>query len=516
MILWQESEELYQKRKSEFRRVDQILVKCENCGDVRSVKYVTWKNQMRIMGSDLCISCRSSFNRTKYRESYSKSDRARSKSLSNTMKEKWSNKEVRDKYINNSGNRLSKSEFINKSKLVHNNKYDYYDVDYKGYLKKVCIVCPIHGKFYQLPSKHLCGHGCHKCGIDKTRLDIEQFINKSKLIHGNKYDYCMVRYNNTNDKVKIICKKHGMFMQSPNSHLSGSGCPHCSVVVSSYHNEVYEYIKSVYDGDVLVNNRSVLDGLEVDLYIPDKALALEINGLYWHSFDRVESVAEKTRHRNKRDKCFNKMISLFNIWEHLWIDKKDIIKSMIHSKIGLNSRIYARKCIVDNVSNNDFSNFMNTNHLQGNVGSSVKIGLYYGGCLVCAIGFNRNKTYEWEISRLASLSGFTVVGGISKLINKFVNDYNPGSIMTYASMDYSDGESYKKVGFDVIGTSNPGYFYYKGRNVYSRQQFQKHKLHKKLDKFNHCLTESQNMFNNGYRRCWNCGNIKLLKTFISK
>jgi len=509
MILWEESEKLYQRTK--FRRVDSILVKCDNCGDVRSVKYVTWKNQMRIMGNDLCASCRVTYNRTKYKKSYLNSDKDRAKSLSNTMKEKWSDENVRSKYVLNNGKRITKSEFIKKSELKHGDKYDYSNVNYIGYLRKVSIICPKHGVFYQSPAKHLSGYGCQKCGVDDTRLSLEEFINKSILIHEDKYVYDEVDYKNTNSKVLIKCKKHGPFLQSPNSHLSGRGCPRCSIIISSYHNEIYEYIKEIYNGKVYTNDRKELDGLEIDIFIPDKALAIEVNGLYWHSYDKIETIEEKTRHKNKFDKCVDKNINLFYIWEHLWRDKQEIIKSMIKSKLGLNDKIFARKCSIDYIDNRLFFDFINKNHLQGSIGSSVKIGLSYNDELVCVIGFNRHAKYEWEVSRFASLLGTTIVGGMSKLFNKFISDYKPTSIMTYASLDYSNGNSYKKIGFNVLGISKPGYFYYKNGEVFSRQQFQKHKLFNKLDKFDSNLSESQNMFNNGYRRCWNCGNIKLLK-----
>jgi len=508
MILWDESEKLYNKKRDEFRRIDRILVKCSKCGNVRSVKFVTWKNQMRIMGDDLCVSCRSSINRIKYKESYCKSDLVRSKSISNTMKKKWSDKDIRNKYVDSM--KMSENDFINRSKGIHGDKYKYSKVDYDGYHNKVCIICPNHGEFYQTPARHLNGVGCKKCGIDSTRLKLDDFISKSIAVHGEKYNYDCVQYTNTRDKVKIVCTDHGPFYQSPNSHLSGRGCPHCSVSVSSGHLEIHEYIKSFYSGDVLINDRKVLNGLEIDLYIPDKSLAIEFNGLYWHSFGDTETIEEKNRHKNKRNLCFNNGIDLFYVWEHLWDNKKEIIKSMILSKLGINKRIFARKCSIEYVDNKSFSKFMNKNHLQGNTGSSIKIGLRHDDDIVCCIGFNRHKTFGWEVSRFASKHGITVVGGMSKLFKKFIRDYRPTHIMTYASLDYSNGESYRKVGFDIIDYSKPGYFYYKNRNVFSRQQFQKHKLSKKLEIYDSNLTEHENMFNNGYRRCWNCGNMKLL------
>ena len=125
--------------------------------------------------------------------------------------------------------KLTTEQFIEKAKLIHGNKYDYSLVEYKSAHVKVKIICPNHGVFEEQPSHHLKGHGCKKCaGTEK--LTTEQFIEKAKLIHGDKYDYSLVDYKNANTKVKIICPKHGVFKQSPNVHLSKGGCdcPFCS------------------------------------------------------------------------------------------------------------------------------------------------------------------------------------------------------------------------------------------------------------------------------------------------
>ena len=114
--------------------------------------------------------------------------------------------------------------YIQKFKEVHGSKYDYSLVQYTTQHVKVTFICPIHGAFEQTPQNHLLGNGCKLCG--KT-FNTAQFIEKAELVHGKLYDYSRVKYQNTNSLVKILCKKHGEFLQSPNSHLRGSGCPSC-------------------------------------------------------------------------------------------------------------------------------------------------------------------------------------------------------------------------------------------------------------------------------------------------
>jgi len=126
-----------------------------------------------------------------------------------------------------SGNiKLTTEKFIKKAKAVHGNKYDYSLVEYKNAKTKVKIVCRVHGSFKQTPHGHLKGYGCPECGGSK-RLTTEKFIKKAKAVHGNKYDYSLVEYKNTYTKVKIICPIHGIFEQTPGSHLNGCGCPKC-------------------------------------------------------------------------------------------------------------------------------------------------------------------------------------------------------------------------------------------------------------------------------------------------
>lgn len=166
--------------------------------------------------------------------------------------------------------RLTTSEFIKKAKDVHGNTYDYSLVDYKTAVTPVVFICAIHGKFKQQPTYHVNSIGCPKCGIESkgghNRLTTDEFIEKAKIIHGEKYDYSLVVYYTSHSKVKILCKKHNyIFTQVPNSHLGGSGCPKCKSnsislrfrkTTSEFiekakriHGEKYDYSITTYTGD---------------------------------------------------------------------------------------------------------------------------------------------------------------------------------------------------------------------------------------------------------------------------
>ena len=122
--------------------------------------------------------------------------------------------------------KLTKEDFITKAKEIHGDKYDYSKVVYKNNKTEVCIICPIHGEFYQTPKNHLSGRGCPKCSGNK-KYTKEDFVQESSKVHGNKYDYSKVVYKNNKTEVCIICPIHGEFYQAPKNHLSGQGCPIC-------------------------------------------------------------------------------------------------------------------------------------------------------------------------------------------------------------------------------------------------------------------------------------------------
>ena len=156
---------------------------------------------------------------------------------------------------------MTQSEFINKAKHRHGDKYDYSKVEYKGSRTKVCIICPEHGEFWQAAAAHLSGQGCPKCAIDaaakRYNIGTDEFIRRAREVHGNKYDYSKVEYANNRTKVCIVCPEHGEFWQNPQKHLMGRVCPLCSSrkrltkeqfvkIANELHNNEYCYDEFVY------------------------------------------------------------------------------------------------------------------------------------------------------------------------------------------------------------------------------------------------------------------------------
>jgi len=160
-----------------------------------------------------------------------------------------------------SNKRLTKEEFIRRSNAIHNGKYNYEKVVYVNNHTKVCIICPIHGEFWQNPAEHLKGSGCKLCGYlsegKKKCLDKNDFIERAILTHGSDYDYSLVEYKGLNTPIDIVCPKHGVFKMLPKVHLMGCGCHECSgymryttesfiEMAQSKHNGKYDYSKTTY------------------------------------------------------------------------------------------------------------------------------------------------------------------------------------------------------------------------------------------------------------------------------
>ncbi len=405
--------------------------------------------------------------------------------------------------------------FITRSNIIHNNKYDYSLVEYINSYTKVKIICPEHGIFEQTPNGHLSSKGCYKCGILQYTIASKStnsaFINKANIIHNDKYDYSLVDYFNNKTKVKIICNIHGIFEQKPNNHLYGQGCPMCTILSSSQEIEICKLLDN-FNIQYIQSDRTILGGKELDIYIQSHNLAIEFNGIYWHSEGNGKG---RSYHLNKTKECSDRNIQLLHIFENEWDNhiKKEIWKSIIINKLGICSqKIFARKCTINEVDNKTVKQFLLNNHLQGHTPSSINIGLYYENELVSLMTFGKsryNKSYQYELIRFCNKLNTLVTGGASKIFKYFIRNYNPDSLISYADMRYSNGTLYENLGFIKLKSSTPNYFYFHKSNklkLMSRVQFQKHKLNDKLELFDTSMTEYQNMLNNGYDRIWDCGN----------
>lgn len=265
--------------------------------------------------------------------------------------------------------------------------------------------------------------------------------------------------------------------------------------------------------DHVLNDRTVITPKELDIFCPLHNVAIEINGVYWHS---ELSGRDKLYHLDKTTMCNEKSVQLMHIYDYEWNTQKDIVKSRISTKLNKQTtRIWARKCTLRPITIDEEREFLVNSHIQGYSASSHAYGLIYDNELVSVMTFGTPRytsTCQYELIRLCTKPYTTVVGGASKLMKHFVTTVNPSSIITYSDRRWGAGQIYNTLGFVYDGVSAPNYRYFKRTGdtskLLSRVNFQKHKLPHKLDKYDEQCTEWENMQQNGYDRIWDCGNTR--------
>lgn len=283
---------------------------------------------------------------------------------------------------------------------------------------------------------------------------------------------------------------------------------------SSYaEQEIYNFIKSLMDKtgeEVIRNNRKALGGLELDIYIPSRNFAVEFNGLYWHSENVLESKGNNAvkYHLNKFNRAEEAGIDLIQVFEDEWLEKSDIVKSIIKSKLGFHDKIYwARELKVSRVPYNDAMKFLEENHIQGQA-TGKAMGLYDGNTLVSLMTYSkaRFRDDEFEIVRFCSLLNTQVTGAFTRLLKYVKAELNIDEIATYADLRYSTGKTYMKFGC-FVSQSEPGFFWTRNTKRYSRIVGQKQNIEKFLgESVDLSKTQKEIMLEYGYSRIYDCGN----------
>ena len=344
---------------------------------------------------------------------------------------------------------------------------------------------------------------------DKSDLEMLEYLEKHVLL--------------------VRCKKCGKeFVTNNLSYLPYDKihCKYCSDAYKDYKPaiKIYELLDSL-DIEYVKNDRQLIHPYELDVYIPSKKLAIEVNGNFWHS----ELVGkDKEYHINKTKRCDEKNIKLIHIYEDEIANKWDIVKSRIMSMIGSNDTVYARKCTICDLTFKEKRDFMNTNHIQGDSNSSINIGLKYNGEIVAAMTFSKERIIyggkkddgNYELIRYANKLGYNVVGGFSRLLSHFIGENVPMAIKTFCDARWSgvnpSNTVYCKCGFKYDGLTKPNYWYMHKTDMLNRKHrynFTKHSILKKYPELDANKTEWELMKELGYNRIWDCGNMKFVLDF---
>jgi len=446
----------------------------------------------------------------------------------------WPNQrqEVRDKYVNTCNNKYSVSnvskvsevqEKISDNRWKNKTEEELQEISNK---RKETLINNF-GVDNPLKNNNIKKKVKENRWLNKTKEELEEIKEKAqktriknrlpeiernlKLLNLELVD----NFNNVTDFMNIKCTKCNTKFKTVLDYIfNGYGlCPKCFPrSISSYESEIQNFILTLPNIDIDTNNRTFLsNNKEIDILIRNKKIAIEFDGLYYHS-DKF--MIDKNYHLDKMIECEKLGYMLIHIFEDEWIYKKEIVKSRIKQIMSISDsiKIYARNCYIKEISNKEKNNFLDKYHIQGIDISKISLGAFYNNQLVSVMTFSRgniakgSKSEEgvWELNRFCSDYQYHVIGIASKLLTYFKRNYQWKKIFSYADRRWSDGNLYKKLGFKLEKVTDPNYWYVKGLKRLHRFSLRK-KLNEPKDIPEWILRQKD-----GYFRVWDCGNIKFI------
>lgn len=315
---------------------------------------------------------------------------------------------------------------------------------------------------------------------------------------------------------RFLCKKcNKEFL----GYIRNARCYDCypNTNTSQMEKEIFYYLQELLlNTEILSMTKRVIKPYELDIYIPEYKLAVEFNGLFWHS---SEMNIDKNSHVNKTNMCENLGIHLIHIFEDDWATKKEIIKQKLRYELRITTKeINISDCNIIEIDSKIKNEFLNRYHPKSEDKSDIKFGVYYENELISCMTFNYKKramhkkeiTEEYEISRFCSLYYINELE--STLINKFIKHYKPEkiSITLDRCWEYSNNNKYTDMGFIKTIINKPTYWYIPQENKIKTHRFHFNKTNLKdlLEIYDEQLTERENMQLNGYEHIWDCGTIK--------
>ena len=424
-------------------------------------------------------------------------------------------------------------DFIKRCREAHKGEdLDYSKIHYTGAHSKIIVIDNTldpngvpYGEFEVEANSFLRGSGHPRKAIDKQAqqqiLATDEFIQRLREIHKDKpYSYELVHYTGRRFPVTIVCHQknakgveHGAFSILGDNVLAGKGCPKCGNHISHAETELFNFVRyELGFADAVSNDRSVLDGqYELDIYIPSVRLAIEFNGLLWHS-ERYGK--DRHYHLDKTTACEAQNIQLIHVFEDEYTEHPDLVKdkiSRILHKSATQTVIGARQCGVKVIDYKIAKPFLSNNHIQGACRATVYYGLYYDAQLVAVEAFTlRDKNNNvWELVRYATDVAYSIPGGATKIFKHFSRQYQPSEVYTF--MDRRWGRAgdnlYSKMNFVLSRILPPNYSYTDGHIRKHKFLFRKQKMSVKY-KLDKILTETEMTQSLGFYKIWDCGLLK--------
>lgn len=426
-------------------------------------------------------------------------------------------------------------DWVARFRAVHGDLYDYRDVVFVGYKTPVRIHCPAHGAFLQSPDNHYRGkQGCPRCKGERIRrakqLPVAEFIRRARLVHGELYGYALEQFPNVlTGKVAITCPLHGVFMQSPVNHLAGKvGCTRCNHMKSQGEDAVFRLVSRA--ATALQRDRSLLRPKELDIYLPEKRLAIEYCGDYWHSHGDPDSERrDRGKHYEKYLACQAQGVRLLTIYESEWLSRRGALRRLIRTALGqARGRVMARKCTLGTPTAAQAREFYERYHPQGGAGAGEHYGLYWRGKLVACMrfSFGANDRGAAAVNRVWTLTRYatrvTVAGGASRLFKAFVQEHAPAAVKSFSDNRYFAGGMYEQLGFRLEGETAPDYQVWSPvlgllpKTRYQRRvipdRLKEHGVDEVFDPETDPRTEADMTYLMGCRRLYDCGKRRWIWT----
>lgn len=363
------------------------------------------------------------------------------------------------------------------------------------------------------------GTGCPYCANQKVKPEFNDLLTKFPLV-AQQWDYSKneegvtpsdVAYGSGTRRWWKCDKGHSWIAPPYRRTAEGLGCPKCANLASRAEQEVADYVISLIGEDnVLTSNRSVLGHKELDIYIPDKNIAIEFNGLYWHSEAHGK---DRHYHYDKWKMCKDNGVQLITIWEDEWRDKKEIVKSMLAHKLGVSQeeRVFARQTHVVVIDDKAMAKeFLDEHHIQGSGFATYLLGLVDAQGELVAVSAWKKSGSVLYLERYAT--SCSVIGGMGKLLKAgkhLARNQGVDTIVTFSDHQVSDGDLYATLGFTLDKELKPDYKYLvdcdrKHKFNYRKDRFQKDPELDYVDG----LTERELAELNGLERIWDCGKTR--------
>lgn len=407
-----------------------IKVKCDNCGILKEVIYKNYiKQTSNNKDKYYCSKCKYIKIKQTHLDKYGVDSLFKltefQNKIDNIMIEKYGVKDA-----------LSNKDILNK--MVHSVK-EKYNVDNISQLQK------IKDKKITTLSKTWIKRLNKNSNLDIISGDYETKKFTAKCDQGkvHTFEISYDLYHNRKEFNSIICTK---------CHKEGRN-------IYGNEDKIVNFIKEHYNGKIILNSRKIIKPYELDIYLPELNLAIELNGFKWHSVKKVG----KDYHKMKTEMCNKLNTQLLHFFQDDWIYKEDIMKSMILNKLNKTpNKIYARKCNIMEITNKQTKLFMGMNHIENYAVALKNYALLYNNEIVSVLSIGKRKIngkINLEIIRYGTKIYSNVIGGFSKLFKYMIKDLNPNEIITHANKSYSNGDLYIKNGFEYLYDTKPNFFY---------------------------------------------------------